>query len=98
MYLGVSSSLEHSTPQEWAAKHVSLGLKCVNFPVDFTPGEEVYMAYKEAADKAGIPLYMPKVSLCTDNGAMIGSAAYYRMMNGDPAELTLNAVPALRLL
>ena len=49
-------------------------------------------------DKLGIPLYMPRIDLCTDNGAMIGSAAYYRMMNGDPAELTLNAVPALRLL
>lgn len=49
-------------------------------------------------DKLGIPLYMPRIDLCTDNGAMIGSAAYYRMINGDPAELTLNAVPALRLL
>lgn len=49
-------------------------------------------------DKLGIPLYMPRIDLCTDNSAMIGSAAYYRMMNGDPAELTLNAVPALRLL
>lgn len=49
-------------------------------------------------DKLRIPLYMPRIDLCTDNGAMIGSAAYYRMMNGDPAELTLNAVPALRLL
>lgn len=52
--LGVSSSLQHSTPQEWAAKHVELGLKCVNFPVDYLAGEDVYMAYKKAADDAGL--------------------------------------------
>ncbi len=54
MLLGVSSSLAHSNPQEWAAKHVSLGLKCVNFPVNFEAGEETYMAYKKAADEAGL--------------------------------------------
>ena len=52
--LGVSSSLQHSSPQEWAAKHVELGLKCVNFPVDYLAGEDVYMAYKQAADEAGL--------------------------------------------
>lgn len=54
MYLGISSSLEHSSPQDWAAKHVALGLKCVNFPVDYTVGRENYMAYKKAADEAGL--------------------------------------------
>lgn len=54
MLLGISSCLEHSSPEDWAAKHVALGLKCVNFPVDYLAGEDVYMAYKEAADKAGL--------------------------------------------
>lgn len=54
MYLGISSRLEHKTPEEWAAKHKALGLKCVNFPVDYLVGEETYMAYKEAADRAGL--------------------------------------------
>ena len=54
MLLGISSRLEHSTPQEWAAKHKALGLKCVNFPVDYLVGEETYMAYKAEADKAGL--------------------------------------------
>ena len=54
MILGISSSLSHESPEDWAAKHVSLGLKCVNFPVDHTVGRETYMAYKNAAQKAGL--------------------------------------------
>lgn len=54
MILGVSSRLEHESPAEWAAKHKALGLECVNFPVDYLAGEEVYMAYKHAADEAGL--------------------------------------------
>lgn len=54
MLLGVSSRLEHKTPEDWAQKHKALGLGCVNFPVDYLSGEETYMAYKEAADRAGL--------------------------------------------
>ena len=49
-------------------------------------------------EKRGVPLYMPRLDLCTDNGAMIGSAAYYRLRRGETADLALNAVPALRLV
>lgn len=54
MKLGISSSLSHTSPEDWAAKHVALGLKCVNFPVTYEAGRDVYMAYKTAADKAGL--------------------------------------------
>lgn len=54
MLLGISSQLEHVSPQDWAAKHVALGLKSLNFPVSCTDGEEKFMAYKKAADDAGL--------------------------------------------
>ena len=56
MYLGISSSLEHGSPQEWAQKHKALGLQTVNFPVSCDDGEEAIMAYKQAADEAGLTI------------------------------------------
>ncbi len=50
------------------------------------------------ASLMGLKFYMPPVTLCTDNAAMIGSAAYYRLMKGELAQLDLNAQPSLRLL
>ncbi len=55
MYLGISSSLEHRSPEEWAAKHKALGLDTVNFPC-CDDGEDVYMAYKKAADQVGLTI------------------------------------------
>ena len=55
-------------------------------------------AFEKACKKEGIALYMPQLKLCGDNAAMIGSAAYYRLLRGEAAELSLNAKPALRLV
>ncbi len=56
MYLGISSSLEHGSPEEWANKHKALGLKTVVFPVCCDDGEETIVAYKKAADEAGLTI------------------------------------------
>ena len=56
MYLGISSSLKHDSPKEWAVKHKTLGLKTVNFPVTCDEDEETIMAYKKAADEAGLTI------------------------------------------
>ena len=45
----------------------------------------------------GLTAYMPPLRLCTDNAAMIGSAAFYRLMRGEIAALDLNAMPMLTL-
>ena len=52
----------------------------------------------ELAAQQGFTLCMPPLVLCTDNAAMIGSAAYYRLQKGECAALDLNAVPSLSLL
>lgn len=56
MYLGISSSLEHGSPKEWAAKHKALGLETVVFPVNCDENEDTIMAYKNAADEVGLTI------------------------------------------
>jgi N6-L-threonylcarbamoyladenine synthase len=48
-------------------------------------------------EKAGIAFYYPSPINCTDNAAMIGTAAYYEYINGARAGWDLNAVPNLKL-
>lgn len=44
-----------------------------------------------------LKVYMPDLKLCTDNGAMIASAGYYKFINGNINNLDLNAVPNLKI-
>lgn len=52
---------------------------------------------EKACKENGITLYVPSPIYCTDNAAMIGAAAYYEYMQGNFADMTLNAIPALKL-
>lgn len=44
-----------------------------------------------------IKVYFPELTLCTDNAAMIASAGYYNYINGNISDLTLNAIPNLKI-
>ena len=48
-------------------------------------------------EAAGFRVFVPPKRLCTDNAVMIASAAYFRLMAGELAELTLNALPSLSM-
>lgn len=54
-------------------------------------------AFQEACDQKGIAFYYPSPIFCTDNAAMIGTAAYYEYKKGKRSGLDLNAVPNLKL-
>jgi len=52
---------------------------------------------RDLCNAMGVLFYYPSPILCTDNAAMIGSAAYYDFLAGKRAGLDLNAVPNLKL-
>ncbi len=51
----------------------------------------------EKGHNKGIEVLFPDPILCTDNAAMIGSAAYFEFMKGITSDLDLNARPNLKL-
>lgn len=46
---------------------------------------------EKACKGEGIALYLPPLSLCGDNGAMVGSQGYYEYLAGHTADSALNA-------
>ena len=52
----------------------------------------------QAVNKMGGTLYMPPLSLCGDNAAMIGAQAYYEFLAGHTADMTLNAYATKSIL
>jgi N6-L-threonylcarbamoyladenine synthase len=52
---------------------------------------------QKEGNKRGIEILFPSPILCTDNAAMIGSAAYFNYQDGVISDLNINAKPNLKL-
>ena len=50
------------------------------------------------AQELGAEVYLPPLSLCGDNGAMIGAQAYYEYLAGNTADMRLNAYATKSIL
>jgi N6-L-threonylcarbamoyladenine synthase len=51
-----------------------------------------------AAEKLGAEVYLPPLSLCGDNAAMIGAQGYYEYLAGNIADMSLNAYATKSIL
>ena len=54
-------------------------------------------AFDKLSNEENVSIYYPELKLCTDNAAMIASAGYYNYIAGKRADLSLNAIPNLKL-
>ena len=52
----------------------------------------------EAAKQHNVRIYMPPLSLCGDNAAMIGAQGYYEYLAGNIADMSLNAYATKSIL
>ena len=75
-----------------------LGVKRIALAGGVSANSLLRKRMRALCEERGIPLNLPRLDLCGDNAAMIGSAAYYRLRNGEIADLELNAVPSLSLI
>ena len=67
------------------------GLKKIAVAGGVAANSRIRRDMTQAVEKLGGTLFMPPLSLCGDNAAMIGAQAYYEFLAGHTADMTLNA-------
>jgi N6-L-threonylcarbamoyladenine synthase len=73
---------------EKAAK--DLGITHVGIAGGVSANSGLRKAIKEAGEKHGWHVYIPKFEYCTDNAAMIGITGYHKYLKGDFADLSVS--------
>jgi N6-L-threonylcarbamoyladenine synthase len=73
---------------EWAIKRTFV--KRVVLSGGVAANSELRKRMIEMADERGVELFLPPISLCTDNAAMIASAGYFHLNSNNIAGLDLN--------
>ena len=54
-------------------------------------------AFEKMGQEDNVQVFYPELKLCTDNAAMIASAGYFNYLNGNISDLSLNAIPNLKI-
>ena len=73
------------------------GASCVAGGGGVLANRRLRMRLAERASEAGIDLFLPSPSLCTDNGAMIAAAATFRLAGGERTAWSSDVDASLRL-
>ncbi|WP_044975080.1 tRNA (adenosine(37)-N6)-threonylcarbamoyltransferase complex transferase subunit TsaD [Ruminococcus sp. HUN007] len=74
-----------------------LGYKKIVLAGGVSANSGVRSTLSAACEKNGFELFMPPLSLCGDNGAMIACQGYYNYLAGITADVSLNAVATMSI-
>lgn len=94
---GVQQTIATVLTEKAMAAAGDLGYRTLALAGGVSANSGVRETLQAACDKAGYTLYMPPLSLCGDNAAMIACQGYYNYMAGMRADASLNAVATLSL-
>jgi N6-L-threonylcarbamoyladenine synthase len=69
------------------------GVSSVSVTGGVSANSRLRSVFEETCRNKGVKVYFPKLSLCTDNAAMIAAAGYARIVLGERSDLRLNVFP-----
>lgn len=91
----VAASFQEAVVEVLVAKTVAaaraVGAKSICLAGGVSANKRLRQAMSEAAARDKVRLYLPEFVYCTDNAAMVGAVAYYRLRENLVADLSLNA-------
>jgi len=91
----LSASIQHTIAELLVQKTMKasedFGYNKIALAGGVSANSGVRSAFESECSKRGYKLYMPKLNLCGDNGAMIASQGYYNYISGIIANQSLNA-------
>ena len=97
----MAASVQKTISEILVAKTIAaakdLGYKKIVLAGGVSANSGVRSTLTAACEKNGFELFMPPLSLCGDNGAMIACQGYYNYLAGITADVSLNAVATMSI-